>query len=100
LQIDEQVLLGNPFEDHVQIKCVEDEKERFSGLSQALSSLGNEERTSFDIEVMLAHLAGSTVKLTISRMRGIDGDAGGCILNSKSLMIRVATPVVIVCYAN
>jgi len=80
LQLDEDELLGERFEEHVQLQHVEGEVERFPGLSQMLSSLQNDERASFDVNVSLTHLLGSTIKLTVSRMRGIDGDAGGCIL--------------------
>jgi len=80
LNLNEDALLGKPFEEHVQLQSIDTEAKRFAGLTQTLNNLENDERGSFDIEVLLDHLRGSTVKLTISRMRGIDGDAGGCIL--------------------
>jgi len=80
LKLDDDAVLGKLFEEHVKIRSVEGEVKRFPGLTQTLNSLENDTRMSFDVEVLLEHLKGSTVKITISRMRGMDSDAGGCIL--------------------
>lgn len=83
LQLHDEEVLGDPFEKHVQLESVKDvdsEVESFPGLVQTLNSLENNKRVSFDVEILQDHLVGSTVKLTISQMHGIDGDADGCIL--------------------
>jgi len=80
LQLDSEAVLGQSFDQHVRLTSVENEEEPFPGLSNALDALDNDGRADYDVEVPLDHLAGSTVKLTVSRMPGVDRNAGGCIL--------------------
>lgn len=80
LRLKDDDVLGDSFEHHVHFATIEGDVQAFPGLARALDSLASDGRVEFDVEVSMTHLAGSTVKLTVSRMPGIDGDAGGCIL--------------------